>query len=65
MTKELPTVTCTKATTACTRQATVRLPTQVRKLEWGTLTSGIGEKVCLGKGIFGTCYFVQIGPINA
>lgn len=65
MTKALPTATCTKGTTACTRQVTVRLPMQVRKLEWETLASGTGEKVCLGKGVFGTCYFIQIGPINA
>ena len=65
MTKALQTTTCTKGTIACTRQVTVRLPMQVRKLQWETLAPGIGEKVCLGKGVFGICYFFQIGPINA
>ena len=65
MTKALPTTTCTKGTTACTCQVTVRLTMQVRKLEWEILAPGIGEKICLEKGIFGTCYFIQIGPINA
>ena len=62
MTNALDNVTCTKATTVCTRQVTVTLPPQVRKLTWSSVSGG---KVYVGKGIFGKCYFVQIGPINA
>ena len=64
VTKESDRVTCTKGTTICTRNVTVRLPTQVRKLSWTALKFK-DEKVCLGKGVFGKCYCVRIGPINA
>ena len=60
--KLLDNVTCTKGTTACNRQVTGTLPTQVRKLPWSSLS---GLKVCVGKGVFGKCYLVEIGPINA
>ena len=60
--KLLDNVTCTKGTTACNCQVTGTLPTQVRKLPWSSLG---GLKVCVGKGVFGKCYLVEIGPINA
>lgn len=62
VTKLLDNVTCTKGTTVCNRQVTKTLPTQVRKLTWSSIS---GLKVCVGKGVFGKCYLVQIGPINA
>ena len=53
--KLLDNVTCAKGTTACNRQVTGILPTQVRKLPWSSLG---GLKVCVGKSVFGTlkCY---------
>ena len=62
--KPLGTVTCTRGTTACTREITMTLPTQVRKITWLSKWSN-DEKACLGKGVFGKCYLVQIGPISA
>ena len=59
--KALDNVTCTKGTTVCTREVMVTLPTQVRKITWSSLSS---EKVCVGKGVFGKCYFVEIAWAN-
>ena len=40
------------------------LPTQVRKITW--LSNWVNdEKACLGKGVFGKWYLVQIGPVSA
>ena len=62
----LGSTTCTRGTTAYTgvREITMTLPTQVRRITW--LPSWINDKkVCLGKGVFGKCYLIQIGPVNA
>lgn len=62
--KPLGTATCTRGTTACTREISVTLPTQVRKIAWLSIWLNDG-KACLGKGVFGKCYLVQIGPVSA
>ena len=64
VTKPLGTATCTRGTTACTREIVMTLPTQVRKITWQSNWLN-DEKVCLGKGVFGKCYLVQIGPVSA
>ena len=55
MTKPLGTVTCTRGTTACTREIAMTLPTQVRKITWQSNWLNnekyVLVKVCLANAI--------------
>lgn len=56
---------CTKGTTVRSQVLPVRLPSQEKHFTWTSLLTMSRDRVFLGKGAFGKCYCINMGPMKS